>query len=62
MNKIKPNREAFKRYVRVQKSGEFNMLDSKVQWAADITKEEQMRNMSKLTGLNDKINQLIIIS
>lgn len=38
----KPNKEAFKRYVRVQKSGKFNMLDSRVQLAADLTREEHI--------------------
>ena len=38
----KPNREAFKRFVRVQKSGKFNMLDSRVQLVASLTKEEHL--------------------
>ena len=39
---MKPSKEAFKRYVLVQKSGEFNMLDPNVQGAAKITKDEHL--------------------
>lgn len=39
---MKPNKETFKRYVLVQKSGEFNMLDYRVQGAANITSDEHL--------------------
>lgn len=52
----KPNREAFKRYVRVQKSGEFNMLDSRVQWVASITKEEHLYIIRHYLELSEEYN------
>jgi hypothetical protein len=57
-NYNKPNKDAFKRYVIVQKSGEFNMLDYRVQNKANITAEEHLYiivhydELSKEYGIN----------
>lgn len=50
----KPSKEAFKRYVRVQKSGEFNMLDSRVLLAADLTREEHIYIIKHYLELSDE--------
>lgn len=36
------NKEKFMRYVKCQKSGKYNMLDSRVQIECNLTKEEHM--------------------
>lgn len=51
-NYNKPNKDAFKRYVMVQKSGVFNMLDTRVQSVASITESEHLYIISNYDELS----------
>ena len=51
---MKPNKEAFNRYVKVQKSGEMNMLDPNVQNAAKISKDEHLYIIKHYSELSEE--------
>lgn len=51
---MKPSKEAFERYVKVQKSGELNMLDKRVQWAAHIKEREHLYIIEHYSELSEE--------
>ena len=48
------SKEAFNRYLDVQKSGQFNMFDVRAREAADLTKEQFLIIIDNYDELTDK--------
>ena len=48
------SKEAFNRYLDVQKSGQFNMFDVRAREAADLTKEQILIIIDNYDELTDK--------